>query len=42
MVFRPKEREIFKRYPDLKKIKKDTGFVPRISLDEGIKNLLKK
>ncbi len=39
---RTKEREIFKRYPDLKKIKKDTGFVPRISLDEGIKNLLKK
>ena len=39
---RTKEREIFKRFPDLKKIKKDTGFVPRISLDEGIKNLLKK
>jgi len=38
---RPKEREIFKRYPDLKKIKKDTGYMPKISLDDGIIQLLK-
>jgi len=38
---RLKEREIFKRYPDLKKIKKDTGYMPKISLDDGIIQLLK-
>ena len=38
---RLKEREIFKRYPDLKKIKKDTGYMPKISLDNGIIQLLK-
>ena len=38
---RLKEREIFKRYPDLKKIKKDTGYKPKISLDDGIIQLLK-
>jgi len=37
---RLKEREIFKRYPDLKKIKKDTGYMPKISLDDGIIQLL--
>ena len=39
---RLKEREIFKRYPDLKKIKKDTGYIPKKSLDEGIIQLLKQ
>jgi UDP-glucose 4-epimerase len=39
---RPKEREIFKRYPDLSKIKKDTGYNSNISLNEGITELLKK
>lgn len=39
---RTKEREIFKRYPDLKKIKKDTGYAAKISLDEGITQILKK
>ena len=38
---RLKEREIFKRCPDLKKIKKDTGYMPKISLDDGIIQLLK-
>ena len=37
-----KEREIFKRYPDLTKIKRHTGYIPEISLDDGIKKLLKK
>ena len=36
------DREIFKRYPDLTKIKKHTGYKPNISLDDGIKKLLKK
>ncbi len=39
---RSKEREIFKRYPDLTKIKKHTGYKPIISLDTGLNNLLKK
>lgn len=38
---RSKDREIFKRYPDLTKIKNHTGYSPRISLDNGIKRLLK-
>lgn len=38
---RSKDREIFKRYPDLTKIKKHTGYKPNISLDDGIKRLLK-
>ena len=39
---RSKDREIFKRYPDLSKIKKHTGYIPKINLDDGIKILLKK
>ena len=39
---RSKEREIFKRFPDLTKIKKHTGYKPIISLDTGLNNLLKK
>ena len=38
---RSKDREIFKRYPDLIKIKKHTGYRPKISLEVGIKRLLK-
>ena len=38
---RSKEREIFKRYPDLTKIKTHTGYKPMISLDSGINELLK-
>jgi nucleoside-diphosphate-sugar epimerase/aryl-alcohol dehydrogenase-like predicted oxidoreductase len=34
------EREIFKRYPDLEKVKKDTKFKPRINLESGIKQLI--
>jgi len=38
---RDKGREIFKRIPDLKKIKTDTGFLPKVDIDTGIKELLK-
>ena len=36
---RGKNREIFKRIPDLKKIKKDTGYKPSINIDSGIEEL---
>ena len=39
---RDKDREIFKRIPDLKKIKNDTNYEPKINIDTGIKELLKK
>ncbi len=35
-------REIFKRYPDIKKIKSDTNFKPLINLETGIKQLLRQ
>ena len=38
---RSKDREIFKRYPDLAKIKKHIGYSPKINLDDGIRRLLK-
>lgn len=34
-------REIFKRFPDLKKIYKHTNYRPKINLENGIKQLLK-
>ena len=39
---RTKEREIFKRIPNLSKIKNDIGYVPKISLESGIKELLRE
>ena len=36
------KRRDFKRFPDLTKIKKHTGYKPIISLDTGLNNLLKK
>lgn len=37
---RKKSREIFKRYPNLNKIVKDTGYWPKINLNNGIKKLI--
>ena len=39
---RKKDREIFKRQPDISKVKKDTGYTAKINLDKGIKKLFKK
>lgn len=36
------EREIFFRIPNIKKIKKDTGYKPRVKLIEGLSKILKK
>ncbi len=38
---RDKDREIFKRIPDLNKIKNDTNYEPTINIDNGIKAILK-
>jgi len=37
---RSKSREIFKRYPDLKKVFKHTKYKPKKNLNEGIKELI--
>ncbi len=37
---RSKDREIFKRYPDLKRVFKDTKYRPKKDLNEGIKELI--
>jgi len=37
---RDEEREIYKRYCDATKIKNLLGFVPKVSLEEGIKNVV--
>ena len=37
---RTMQREIFFRIPNIRKIKSHTGYAPRISLGEGLKNLL--
>jgi len=34
------EREVFKRYCNAKKARKILGFVPKVSLEEGIKNVI--
>ena len=39
---RSKNREIYKRQPDISKLKKDTNFLPKINLDKGIKKLFQK
>ena len=38
---RDKEREIYKRYCDTTKIRDVLGFVPKVSLEDGIKNVVK-
>lgn len=38
---RTEKREIYKRIPDIKKAKKMIGYGPKISLDEGIKSVIK-
>ena len=37
---RTRNREIFKRYPDLRKVFKDTKYRPKKDLNEGIKELI--
>ncbi len=39
---RTKEREILKRIPNLSKIKNDTGYEPKITLENGIKEILRE
>ena len=38
---RTKEREIFKRIPDISKAKRLLGYEPKISIEEGIERILK-
>ena len=39
---RSAKREIYKRFPDLKNLIKDTNYKPRINLDVGIEEYLRK
>ena len=39
---RSKKREIYKRQPDISKLKKDTNYLPKINLEKGIRKLLQK
>ena len=36
---RSKKREIYKRQPDISRLKQDTDYSPKVNLDEGIKKL---
>ena len=39
---RESNREIYRRQPSIEKLKKETGYIPKIKLDEGIKDILTK
>lgn len=39
---RSSSREIYRRQPSIDKIKKDTGYNPKISIDVGLKELIRK
>ena len=39
---RNENREIFKRIPNINKVKTDIGYKPTVNLDDGIKKLLEE